>query len=103
MSGTGHTPGPWRYLEDHDGDAACSPLTVCDSDSNDLASIYSRDDATVDIPREQAIANARLIAAAPELLARLVEIRKCMDFDPWDAKFIAEIDTLIAAAKGGAA
>lgn len=64
-----HTPGPWRYLEDHDGDAAGQPLTVCDASNNDLANIYSREDATVDISRQAAIANARLIASAPDLLA----------------------------------
>lgn len=64
-----HTPGPWRYLEDHDGDNAGRPLTVCDAANNDLANVYSQDDATVDISRGEAIANARLIAAAPDGLA----------------------------------
>ena len=48
---------------------------------------------------------ARLMHAAPELLAMLVEIRKWMDEDimgPWDAKFCAEIDALVARATGDA-
>lgn len=68
---TKHTPGPWRFLEDGDTESEhnrCRPLTVCGPGDDDLANVYSRDDATVTISREEAIANARLIAAAPDLL-----------------------------------
>ena len=71
---TAHTPGPWEFLEagrtEEEGNA-CRPLTICGGNNDDLANVYSRDDATVAISREEAIANARLIAAAPELLAVL--------------------------------
>lgn len=80
-----HSPGPWRYLEDHDGDAAGRPLTVCDAANNDLAEVYSREDATVDISREQAIANARLIAAAPDLLDAAKEAMQWFDAE-WKAR-----------------
>ena len=43
----------------------------------------------------------RLKAIDGELLEKLVEIRKWMDADimgPWDAKFCAEIDALVARA-----
>lgn len=52
---------------------------------------------------ERAKARRRVRDAAPELLATLVEIRKWMDADimgPWDAKFCAEIDALVAKATG---
>jgi hypothetical protein len=68
-----HTPGPWSFLEEgrteEEGNRG-RPLTVCGGPggSEDLVNVYSRDDATVSIVREEAIANARLIAAAPELL-----------------------------------
>ncbi len=50
-----------------------------------------------------AVANARLIAAAPEILTLLLEIRKWMDGEAmgaWDAKFIAKIDAAVAKAEG---
>ncbi len=74
-----HTPGPWRFLEadDHDGEGnSCRPLTICSPSHDDLANVYSSDDSTVSISREEAIANARLIAAAPkqnEALREFVE------------------------------
>jgi len=67
-----HTPAPWTFLEADDHDQPhnyCQPLTICGGNTDDLANIYSADDADVSIPREEAVANARLIAAAPDLLA----------------------------------
>ena len=65
MSKTKHTPGPWKALElDHDlpgydvvagNDVGCR---ICEVDAEMVA-------------REQAVADARLIAAAPALLAAL--------------------------------
>jgi hypothetical protein len=65
---TEHTPGPWEFLEAFTSDR---PITIGEVNAphNDIANVYSADDATVSITREQAIANARLIAAAPDLLA----------------------------------
>ena len=65
-----HTQGPWKFIED-DGrqvDDCLGPYTICDEARNDLASVYSRENATVAISRTCAIANARLIATAPDLL-----------------------------------
>ena len=73
MSGE-HTPGPWTFLEQEDTESvgnAGGPLTICGPANDDLANVYSSDDSTVSIPREQAIANAHLISAAPEMLAAL--------------------------------
>ena len=68
-----HTPGPWYFVEEGRTDFGSNkgmPLTVADvKGRDDLANVYSRDDATVAVSREEAIANARLIAAAPDLLA----------------------------------
>jgi len=66
-----HTPGPWRFLEadDHNrDDNSCRPITICGPADDDLANVYSSDDSTVSISREETVANARLIAAAPNLL-----------------------------------
>ncbi|PWL18870.1 hypothetical protein DKP76_07360 [Falsochrobactrum shanghaiense] len=48
-------------------------------------------------------ANAHLIAAAPSLYRCLAEVRKWMDtdeFGPWEAAFCAEIDAVLAKARG---
>lgn len=75
-----HTAAPWTFLEEDTsefGSNASMPLTICGPDHDDLASVYSSADATVNVSRAEAIANARLIAACPEIakaLAGLVEI-----------------------------
>jgi hypothetical protein len=58
-----HTPGPWAYRQSHSD--TCD-LEVLDSDGNVVAGEYG--------VREQA--NARLIAAAPELYEALSKIEK---------------------------
>lgn len=76
-----HTLGPWEFIED-DGrqvDDCLGPYTICDEARNDLASVYSRENATVAISRSCAIANARLIAAAPDLLDALQDALFCME------------------------
>ena len=63
----------WRLLEDGETEAewnAGRPLTICVG-NEDLASVYSADDSTVDIPRGQAVLAAKMMAAAPELAAAL--------------------------------
>ena len=72
-----HSPAPWRFLEDGRSEEEpnyCQPLTICGPDDDDLANVYSSDDSTVSITRAEAIANARLIAAAPDLLAALSDL-----------------------------
>lgn len=71
---SGHTPGPWRFLEGGNSEEEfnrCRPLTICGGNNDDLANVYSADDSTVSITREQANANAQLIAASPDLLEAL--------------------------------
>ncbi len=74
-----HTPGPWRQSQDYE---------VRHSDSNNLIAMatYSNVDS-VDPNRMCALGNARLIAAAPELLQFA---KGCED---WLASLPAEIET----------
>ena len=71
MSETKHTPGPWRYTVRNDNGL---PATLyadndgCDVDMADFCMDW------VEAFCDEAHANARLIAAAPELLAALVEL-----------------------------
>jgi hypothetical protein len=72
-----HTPGPWAFTE---GDA----------DRRAMSEIHKAEDKTFQIgyvttewrnPKQRAedLANARLIAAAPDLLAALVRLVACPD------------------------
>ena len=57
-----HTPGPWFSSEN---------LNLFAETGEHLADL---DTSTEELPSEQIYANARLIAAAPDLLAALVEM-----------------------------
>jgi hypothetical protein len=93
---TAHSPGPW--LTD------TKIVRSCNSDS-DIARVYCHSQSD-----ESYIANAHLIAAAPELLAAL---EKCLEYIPgsevrsWPPGFKLKEDSLrmarsaIAKAKGG--
>lgn len=93
---TTHTPGPWEY----DGDyifAAAIGGYIADPNTDDMTSgrYVAKRDAQVQIE-----ANARLIAAAPDLLAALQGVLRVADraTDEFDAARAA-----IARATGSAA
>lgn len=111
MTETKFTPGPW--LSGHLGsDSKCQCQSI-------LAEGYMGCIATVEVdngrpvsdggndapPLEEAVANMHLIAASPMLYRYLAEVRKWMDtdeFGPWEAAFCAEIDAVLAKARGEA-
>ena len=105
MSETRFTPGPWRFLEGKDYDEGANvgrPLTVCGGNNDDLANVYSADDSTVSVSRAEAVANAHLIAAAPDLyeaLELLLATPEIADADPRDK----DEETQIAERKARAA
>jgi hypothetical protein len=101
MSETKFTPGPWEYIPSnkHHGPYVCGPF------GGDICDCYIRNGGTsrpIHFQSDCADANAQLLAAAPELYATLAEIRQWMDAEmgAWDAKFIAQIDALLARARG---
>lgn len=103
MSTSKYTPAPWVH---HNYKTAVE-ITVAAADGKHIADVYAIASAA-NGDRHKAVtptdkANARLIAASPEMFSTLKEIRKWMDEDfmgPWDAKFCAEIDALIAKVDG---
>jgi hypothetical protein len=82
MSEAKHTPAPWHFLEEGDTESDHNigkPFTICGGDDDDLADVFDNTHSTVSISREEAIANARLIAAAPDLLAALKACAALLD------------------------
>ncbi len=56
-----HTPGPWKAVK-----AAHGPIDIFDQQGQDVVTVYGGG-----VEAESKIANANLIAAAPELLEAL--------------------------------
>jgi hypothetical protein len=90
---TKHTPGPWKvcyHLECIENDRSCpcgQRGTIWGGDGNHVVCQIGVDVAPGDeagsepprYPREVEIANAHLISAAPELLAKLARLVKAID------------------------
>jgi hypothetical protein len=99
-----HTPGPWKALPSETDDAGfiAQPI-VSDATKGTVANVYG---GTI---LAEPYANARLIAAAPELLQCLREIKVCfqvalLSFSPEIAKegmeLVREAEAAIAKAEG---
>lgn len=68
-----HTPGPWTVASRSDAAA------IVDGHGNRLACLsYGRKSVSMKIESDATNANARLIAAAPDLLAALKSCRRVM-------------------------
>lgn len=81
---TKHTPGPWTFLEADYLAEASGPFTIGGGPNNDdIANVYSRENATVSISDEEAIANARLISAAPDMVEALEKVMAAYDAQSW--------------------
>ena len=71
---SGHTPGPWRVELDDRGYVANIGTRGLDNKPGAVGSRLFRRDAFMTPSSPEALANARLIAAAPDLLATLERI-----------------------------
>ena len=105
MSEQNFTPGPWIFS-----------VRNLDDDSSEIGILSNWHDSPIDVIRcgkapfsDSATANARLIAAAPDLLAELQRLREKLQayLDNEDAMIYLEagddiesIDAVIAKAKG---
>jgi hypothetical protein len=91
---TQHTPGPWEVSNDHKP----SPYIIRqDGRFTGFASVKFHDFLKNEKARQEQEANARLIAAAPELLAALQDL--CSDpylSDPINADRMASAHAAIA-------
>ena len=71
-----HTPGPWRLV-------GIRGVVMATNQNSPSELICVADCRTVDVTTDEALANARLIAAAPDLLAACkVMVAKCAGHMP---------------------
>ena len=69
---TQHTPGPWTVYTKVNSRRKTADVLVRDSDQNDIAQVFGE-------TRGEAETDARLIAAAPEMLDALRLALTCLD------------------------
>lgn len=87
-----HTPGPWKP-------DPVDPLVVMGSDADER--VVADCGHAIVMGDEQAVANAHLIAAAPELLAACKEfVRKCDHGEARSIRSYAEMSAAITKAEG---
>jgi hypothetical protein len=102
---TQHTAAPWETLEIHDG------IAIKDSRNVTIAYCgYATEADDIELDKGETEANARLIAAAPDMLEALEDAEEIIsslmaihEEDETDVPSIVTIRAAIAKAKGGAA
>ena len=96
-----HTKGPWRVQE-----SSLTIFTTCDPENgtgltNAIAAILTeKDSAGSAVQTQEAYANARLIAAAPDLLGAAIDVIDCIDRHDWQSLDPSELRAAIAKARG---
>lgn len=66
-----HSPGPWRECGKYRGGCQCGLVWSVPADAPVVQALAGNQEEGAEYPREVVYANARLIAAAPELLDAL--------------------------------
>jgi hypothetical protein len=105
MSETKHTPGPWRMWSDTEENEVYGRvigIQIHAGPNTSIGSIHGLRSADGDV-RDQAFANANLIAAAPELLDVLENLVALTEIRPKLHEYKAALDearAVIAKAKG---
>jgi hypothetical protein len=92
----GHTPGPWFAVGYQVEIESETVADICTTNANLFGQGGLHDDA-------RAMANARLIAAAPDMLEMLEVARDCLEvsnYEGEDDEVLAAIASVIAKAKG---
>jgi hypothetical protein len=92
---TGHTPGPWHVGPWHVGRDGTQRVYAHPEHDRWLVAEVSGGDPLLDSWDERKEANARLIAAAPELLAALLEVVYAFDSDDQDLDFALAIEAVM--------
>jgi hypothetical protein len=99
---TGHTPGPWQWEADN-RTGGFNIFTVIESEYGHKRR-YLADVTGPYIKAETNLANARLIAAAPELLAVLAEVETWLTNGDYDTRGgLVEMERLASIARSAIA
>jgi hypothetical protein len=93
-----HTPGPWHFVP-------MAQMADC-NEQGPMAGVFDDDDGEMDalIATAEKDADARLMAAAPDLLDALLDVRNQFFDEPevgWRGRMLARVDDAIAKATGG--
>lgn len=96
MSAATHTPGPWSL--DHGEDVERGHVGISAKSHSLLAQVVWKMEDDSRTPRAEA--NAHLIAAAPDLLAALMALKRAGGIWP---DLVTMVDAALAKAQGGAA
>jgi hypothetical protein len=100
-----HTPGPWYAMTNESGGLFDQANVFSEHDNSDGEPTFIADTLGVDdeIPLEERKANARLIAAALDMLHALEMVRDANKTDPHiPPAALATIEAAIAKARGAA-
>ena len=104
MTVSGHTAGPWEVVENPDsggGDTVISnAASIYSDDETYVADVYRGYVGSEIVTHDQQLANARLIAAAPELLEALIDCRRALELSNFTDE-LAVVDAAIAKATTG--
>lgn len=101
--GAQHTPGPWRISEQSSTIIKRDFRFIGDEGGELVASAHGMDGSGFYVSCADAEANARLIAAAPDLLAALIYYRdNCTGAEPSISAFHQMLDQSVAKATGSA-
>ena len=90
---SGHMPAPWTVMPEEDG---CDDMTLVSCERCGIAMVYRGPVEEGFVGVKAGKANARLIAAAPELLEALKRMIHPNNPEPWD---VVEANARVAIAK----
>jgi hypothetical protein len=82
---TKHTPGTWDREPEMEFEEERPNWRITDKDGNEIATVYAG------WAEEHSEANARLISAAPELLATLEKVMRWVDSHPRKATIVQSV------------
>lgn len=99
MSDTGWTPGPWSWIGFGPGDGSFSHLSVGTSGDRKYGGGIAEILLRAEWQKRDALANAHLISAAPDLYEALYGFQHVLAAH-LAADDLAEIDTVLAKARG---
>lgn len=94
----GHTPGPWKcelFYENGDKSSEVIPKNYKTSELHEPICIIPHDDVSED-SEPQMLANVRLIVAAPEMFALLVELTDIEGPLPGNAEWARKVKKLLS-------